>query len=343
MKKIFILMILLVLFLSGCKPQETIKDPDDEVIIEDPVIEPEDPVDEIVFRSVFNGSEVDENIKYKAVAVMIENSAAARPHSGIGVADIVYEIAVDGWQVSRFLAIFQSEFPSKVGPVRSARIPFVKIQLEWMLPFAHYGAAETGLGNAYAIIRNTKWPVRFDGVSGLNDDYYSRDTSRNAPHNAFFDAKASLVKIPELNFERRFEFDDIPSTSSVFAATIHLDYSSINKVKYVYDSASMKYLRYINEKPMMDAYTNSQVSVSNIILLHAPHTAVEKYDYVLVDFISKGKAEYFIDGKYIVGTWSKSDEKAITRYFDGQGAEITLQPGNTWIQVVSDRVKISFE
>lgn len=335
--------LVLAMVLFGCRPSQTIEDPDDEVVVEDPVEEPvEEPVTE-VFRSVFNGSSVEEGIKYKAVAVMIENSSAARPQSGISLADIVYEIAVDGWQISRFLAIFQSQMPSKVGPNRSARIPFVQIQLEWMLPFAHYGAAETGLGNAYSIIRNTKWPIRFDGVSGLNDQYFSRDLSRYAPHNAYFDAKSSLAKIPELSFERRFLFDDDPSVGTTMANAIQLDYSSINKIKYSFDPISKKYLRYINDQPMMDDYNNEQVSVTNIILLYAPHTAVEKYDYVLVNFISTGKAEFFVNGQYIEGKWVKSSEKAITQYFDLVGNEIRFLPGNTWVQVVSERVKISYQ
>ncbi len=341
MKK-FILFWILVVLLVGCSPSVN-PDPDDNMI-EEPVEEPkEEPKQEIVFRNVFSGAVIASEDPVKAVAVMIENSGAARPQSGIGVADIVYEISVDGWSVSRFLAIFQSQFPSKVGPNRSARIPFVQIASEWMLPFAHYGAAQTGLGNAYELIRNIRWPIRFDGVSGLNDDFYSRDLSRSAPHNAFFDAQEASEKISEIVYERRFAFDEQPTDSETVATMIRLDYSSLNKVRYEFDSLTRKYMRFINDKPMMDAYTDSQVSVTNVILLYAPHWDVESYKYVLVDFSQSGKAEYFIQGKFIAGRWEKNKTSGITQYFDAQGNEVVLFPGNTWVQVVSDHVKIAYE
>ena len=63
---------------------------------------------------------VQQEVEGRAVAVMINNHPAARPQSGLNKADIVYEVLAEG-DVTRFLAIFQSEQPDNVGPVRSAR------------------------------------------------------------------------------------------------------------------------------------------------------------------------------------------------------------------------------
>jgi hypothetical protein len=92
---------------------------------------------------------------------------------------------------------------------------------------------------------------------------------------------------------------------------------------------------------MRDTYTNSQVSVTNIILLHAPHRDVEAVKYVLVDFIGEGKAEFFTNGQYEVGKWIKTSANSITQYFDSEGNEVVLLPGNTWIQVVHPNVTIT--
>lgn len=336
MKRVsIVLLVLLVLFGCSTKVPVDPKDPDDEI-----VNPPEKPNVEPLVYSVFNGSKV-KNHQYQAIAVMIENSPAARPHVGVGLADIVYEVAVDNWQVSRYLAIFQSSFPDKIGPNRSARIPFVKIEMEWMLPFVHYGAAATGLGNAKALIQKIDWPIRFDGVSGTNDDYFSRDTKRSAPHNAFFNAKEALEKVPVLTYSEHFKFNEIPTTSEVTGEFLRLNYSSVNNVSYKYDAAKMKYLRFIGDEPMMDAYTNSQVSVTNIILQYAPHRAVESVNYVLVDFLGTGKAEFFIQGKFISGTWKKESDTAITKFYDDAGKELVLLPGNTWIQLIHSKVQVS--
>ena len=55
------------------------------------------------------------------VVVKIDNVDVARPQDGIGQADIVYEEMVEGG-LTRLAAVFQSDYPTVVGPVRSGRL-----------------------------------------------------------------------------------------------------------------------------------------------------------------------------------------------------------------------------
>jgi hypothetical protein len=337
MKKSLITLFIAFLLL-GCGPKAVVdpepEDPKDPIDIEDPVI-----IEEPIERSVFNGLEYDGDT-YEAFAIMIENTSAARPQSGLSLADIVYEITVDGWNISRLFAIFGTEHPTKVGPVRSARVPFANLQKEWRLPFAHFGSAEYGEGDALTILKSINLPIRFDGHKGLNDEFYSRDSARTSPHNAYFNSEKAKVKIPELAYEKRFTFDDESNVDDADVQTISMKYSSINLVKYEYDAATKKYLRFVNGDAHMDAYTKKQLAITNIIVLHAPHRSVEKVEYVLVDFVGEGKAEFFVNGKHEIGSWLKSSDKAITKFFNSAGEEIVLLPGNTWIQVVHSKIAI---
>lgn len=338
-------MILSLLLISACSPKEEtiIEEEPEETIIEEEVEEtPEEPV--YTNFSIFNGQGISEDQKsYQALGIMIENHTAARPHSGLGLADIVYETAVETYTITRFMAIFASQHPDKIGPVRSARIPFVRMIQEWGLPYAYYGAAARGRGDAKSLIQSLNIPMRFDGHQGINDQFYSRDYSRKAPHNAFFNAEAALTKIPDLEYEERFNFAEETNIKEDNISTLNLGYSSSNQVKYEYDQEKRNYKRFINDQPMMDTYMDNQITVSNIIVQHAPHTMVESDHYVLVDFVGEGKAQYFIDGKYEEGTWRKADHQSPTQFFNRLGSQITLLPGNTWIQVVHKNVDISME
>ena len=69
---------------------------------------------------------VQREVEGRAVAVMVNNHPAARPQSGLNKADIVYELLAEG-DVTRFLAIFQSEQPDNMGPVRSARDYYIEL------------------------------------------------------------------------------------------------------------------------------------------------------------------------------------------------------------------------
>lgn len=330
---------LLILSLAACspKPSDNNEDPNDDTN-EDPIIE------EVTHRSIFNGEEIEENQKtYQAFAIMISNSAEARPHSSLGLADVVYEIAVETYTITRFMAIFQSEMPDKVGPARSARIPFVRMMQEWGIPFGHFGSAATGQGDAKSLIEAIKPPIRFDGHQGINSQYFYRSNDRVAPHNAYFNAERAIEKIPELEYEKHFDFDDSSNIDDQEVTSLSLRYSSYNPVSYEYDQETNSYNRFIKNQPMMDAYTNKQIAVRNIIVQHAPHTTAESVSYVLVDFVGEGKAEYFVGGYYEEGTWKKESHEAVTQFFDSEGEPIVLLPGNTWIQVVHPNVGITFE
>ncbi len=56
-----------------------------------------------------------------AVVVKIDNVAAALPQSGVNQADVVYEEEVEGG-LTRLAAVYQSDYPAVVGPVRSGRL-----------------------------------------------------------------------------------------------------------------------------------------------------------------------------------------------------------------------------
>lgn len=328
---------ILVLMLASCTINQV--DNSDKMV----PINPENE-EEAKYFSIFNGGRLSENqTEYEAFAIMISNSREARPQSALGLADIVYEIAVETYSITRFLAIFGSNHPDKIGPVRSARIPFVRMIQEWNLPFAHYGSAAKGQGDALSLLQSIKPPIRFDGHKGINNEFYFRSSDRKAPHNAYFDSKRALEKIPELEYESHFKFNDETNISGDIISTLSLRYSSYTPVKYEYDKQSNKYKRFIHDEPMMDAYTNEQIRVTNIIVQHAPHTMVEKANYVLVDFLGEGKAEYYINGHYEEGTWKKESFTTITHFYNAKGEPIILLPGNTWIQVVHPKVKIDKE
>ncbi|HHT64655.1 MAG: DUF3048 domain-containing protein [Caldicoprobacterales bacterium] len=347
MKKLILLLLsLCLLIIAACssQPEEAAAEPKEPVSTQEPVELPVEPEPEPVNRSVFNGEEIsgDQNT-CQAFGIIIENTASARPQSALGLADLVYENAVETYTITRFLAIFASEHPTKVGPVRSSRIPFVRMIQEWGLPYAHYGSAATGQGDAKSLLESIDVPIRFDGHKGINHEFYSRDSARKAPHNAYFNAKDALVKIPELEYKKLFDFDERTNIDQQDASTVSLRYASSNQVRYEYDSVNKSYLRFINDKPMLDAYMDDQIRVTNIIVLHAPHTTAEKAQYVLVDFLGEGKAEYFVNGKYEEGIWKKASYEERTEYFDSTGNPIVLLPGNTWIQVVHGKVEITKE
>ena len=62
----------------------------------------------------------------RPIAIMVENSFAARPQSGLYLADVVFEV-VDEYGITRFVAVYASQDAGIVGPVRSSRMYYADI------------------------------------------------------------------------------------------------------------------------------------------------------------------------------------------------------------------------
>lgn len=51
-------------------------------------------------------------------------------------------------------------------------------------------------------------------------------------------------------------------------------------------------------------------------------------------YIRAREGYYFTNGKYEKITWKKDGEFGVTRYYDLDGNEITLNKGKTWICII---------
>lgn len=304
-----------------------------EEVIEVPIEEPEVEEEEVIvypYVSIYTGlGSMTES--QKAIAIMIGNTSEARPQSGLSIADVVYEIQVEG-NVTRLMAIFSSEFPEKVGPIRSIRMPFVEKLNEWEIGIVHYGGASTGLGDALGLLNKSKPVIRYDGVKGYNTEFFYRSKDRKAPHNAYIKLDEASVKAPIMTLKEMFNYSE-NEVQGITQTDFDVVYNSNYKVNYSYDEETLKYTRSVNDIVQVDMNNDNTIQVKNIIIQYVKSRKVEEVGYVLVDFDEFGIAEYFIEGKQISGTWEYNSETKITEYFDKDGNSIKLKPGNTWIQV----------
>ncbi|MGH7233990.1 MAG: DUF3048 domain-containing protein, partial [Candidatus Saccharimonadales bacterium] len=95
--------------------------------------------------STLTGLQVAPSVnQHPITAVMVENTPDARPQSGLSQAGVVFEALAEGG-VTRFMALFQDQLPTYVGPVRSARPYFIDWALGFDAPYAHVGGSPDAL------------------------------------------------------------------------------------------------------------------------------------------------------------------------------------------------------
>ncbi|MFU0800663.1 MAG: DUF3048 domain-containing protein [Xylanivirga thermophila] len=274
---------------------------------------------------------------YKPVAIMIENSPKARPQSGLSKADIVYEVHAEGG-ITRFMALFLSNMPNKVGPIRSVRHYYMQLAQEWDAYLVHYGQS--------FIAEEQFDKINVKRLNGLNTNKpFWRDKSRKAPHNVYIDALKCQDKIDFDQTARGFSFsDDYPDGGLAYEKIVLPFNDSYSKVEYIYDDEKGQNMRYNGGRASIDQETGKQLSNKNIIVQYAEHSILEPgAGYRDVKVFGKGRAAYFIDGRYYEGTWSRKNAEKPTVYYNEENIPITLKPGNTWIEIVPDDMEVSIQ
>ncbi|MBI4948061.1 DUF3048 domain-containing protein [Candidatus Berkelbacteria bacterium] len=296
--------------------------------------------DPIVYYSLLNGAVVSKTaVNSHPVAVMIENSKAARPQAGLIDADIVYEAVTEGG-ITRFMGIFSSSYPAKSGPVRSARSYFI----DWLSDYDAFYAHAGGSPKALARIREYK----IKDYPHSSDTYWREPKAGVAIEHTLFANIANIYKYgvqkkkwPATYETKSWIFKD-PATGSDAAGDITIDFSKSSSFKVVwkFDATTNTYSRIMAGIAHKDRTTGKQLSAVTIVAMRVTHSANAPYagsgkeSEWNMTTIGSGKASVFIDGKEIKGTWKKPSRLERLRFYDETDKEITLNRGKIWIEVV---------
>lgn len=284
---------------------------------------------------------VNVNSKTRPYAVMINNNHAAWPQCGLQDAYLVYEIIAEGG-VSRMMALFKDTYPTKVGSVRSARHYFMDYANENDAIYIHWG----GSPQAYSKMSSVD---DLDGIA-LEGSMFFRDKTLNRAyeHTGFVDLEKAKKYSEEKGYTRDTdkdlllnysveEIDLSTNEQAKIANNITLKYSDYHTTSYKYDAEKKVYNRSMSGKANIDLETGEQYTAKNIIVYKVNN-------YTLNDGDGKGRQElenvgsgtgYYISNGYTVPiTWEKSSHSSQTVYKYENGEEITVNDGNTFIQIM---------
>lgn len=320
-------------------------------------------------------------LTHRPLAIAIENSKDARPQSGLTNADVVYEAVAEGG-ITRFLAIFYCQNAPFVGPVRSARVHFMKMLREYgSYPlYAHVGGAncdqETGSGcangakaDALGLIRKLGW----DGYNDLNQfgvpfPYFWRDYERLAnvatEHTVYSSTaklwdyaktKRKLTNVDEegISWNKTFTSwkfqDDAKSTDRGLVAKIELgfwnSFASEMGVIWNYNSQTNQYMRMNGGAAHLDKNNGKQLTAKNIVVVFAKESSAnDGYDggHILYQLSGTGDALIFQNGQAIKGSWSKKDEETRMQFYDEKDKEISIVRGKVFVEILPVGNKVTY-
>lgn len=274
-----------------------------------------------------------------AVAVKVSDVPEAHPQVGVERADLVFVEPV-GPAYTRLAAVFHSDLPEAVGPVRSVRPMDAAL-----------------LGPLSAVFANTmgaQWVTDYvEDVANLDDlgtlrvrgsGAYEQDPDRSPPNDVLVDPDR-LLELSELE-ARPAPYVPVAGSLSASSAVQHgaagtsavIPYGPSWDVTWTYDEASGRYLR---EQPWGPHVVKdgTQVSAANVLVLSVraevqklrPGAGAPVPVLQLVD--ASGSFVALAGGSSVRGTWWKEEVNDPFRLVTADGEELLLAPGSTWVEL----------
>lgn len=273
-------------------------------------------------------AQAGDDLNRPALAVKMDNHPLARPQTALDQADLVFEYRHEG--VTRFLAVFHSQLPSPLGPVRSSRTSDFDLVSGLDTPLY---ASSGGNDSVAAGLRTL--PI-FD-VTAITQSEYFRDGSRPAPHNLFTNAE-DLVALapadattPGSWFTYRSD-DEAPSaTATAVEGAVTIRYRGSPVVTHTWSAETGGWLRTQDNRPHT-TITGDQLAPANVVIMVTTY-GTSSADSASPEVVSVGEGEVVVlsDGMLTEGTWSRAAADAKPELLDAAGEVITLTPGSTWI------------
>ena len=316
------------LTLSACATEAVVEPLEEPQVVEEVVV-PDVP------RHPLTGVELGAtSVSGPAISVKIDNTSSGRPQVGIAAADVVYEELVEGG-VTRYLAVFHTEIPEEVGPVRSGRPQDAGIVPSFEGVFVFSGV---GNSNVREIIRGSGLQlVEHDTSRGTPDeDLFFRSSRKPAPWNLHISAAELADNYANLSAPQQ-QFDFVTDASQATAALEGENAESITAVFskgiqsiWKWDAATGTYLKFLsNGAPDVDA-DGTQISASNVVIFTPNYFDVEGLPSASIAgtqetaFIASG-------GKIIQGLFDATvvgDPIVLTH---GEGEPVYLATGKTFV------------
>ncbi len=269
-----------------------------------------------------------------ALTIKIDNTPEAHPQYGINRADVVYEEIVEGG-ITRLAAIFNSNLPTKVGPVRSVR----RTDREIVFPiggiFAFSGGAQ------YAISSIETAPVKLIDESNAGAAMF-RVSDRPPPHNLFANAVLLMKEGGKVHTPPAL-FTYVPQSTKAVGAPVGsftVNFESGFATSYQWEAKTHDWLRSIFGAPDVTA-TGVRVAPTNVIVMSVNYVNGVGVEGSYAQMVGHGPVEIFSDGRLQKGSWFRSNIRLKTAYRSASGKVIALRPGQTWVELLATGETVS--
>lgn len=308
---------------AACGDDEPVAEPTPSPSTTSSPVAPTDPPEEPV--TLLSGRDGED---HRVLAIKLDNTVDSTPHAGLIAADVVYLEEVE-YGLTRYLAVYSSKYPNRIGPVRSARLSDLELLKQYgRVAFAFSGAQGPILDDIAAA------PL-FDLSDDAGARGYQRDPSREAPWDLFADPKALLRDAPKATdaHDVGFVFDEQEPDGGQAVRQVSLTYPMAHAT-FRWSNDEQRWLLWMDGAPAAST-EGPQLGGSTLIVqlvdVH-PSKYGDSFGGVTptTKTVGHGKALMFRDGKTWSLTWSRPSPGSPTTW-KYEGEPIGFAPGQVWV------------
>lgn len=267
------------------------------------------------------------------LAVKVDNSGNARPHTGLEQADLVYVEKVEAG-LSRLMAVYASEQPRAVGPVRSARESDLELLRQFDRPALAYSGVQTKLREHIEAA-----PVYAVPQEG-NPEPYFRGDERSAPHNLFVEPDKVLERAPKASHSADIGLRFGPAPGGGQPARERSVRYDKAETSFAWSREEDRWLTSFDGEPAMST-TGRQLGAKTVVIQHVTMRDSDFGDSTgavtpYIETVGGGRATVLRDGKAYQTRWERPSEEAGTTYTLPGGERMPFDRGQVWV-VYADR------
>ena len=265
-----------------------------------------------------------------SVACKIDNVHTETLKANINRADMVYVELVEGG-LTRLVAVWHSDLPTAVGPVRSIR----PMDPDIISPLGGIVCYSGGQLKFVTMMRNTN-VYNATETSEQTHGTFTRAKDREAPKNVIVDAAKLAAAHTDLTPPAaQFEFTAITDQASAVAAGKPIANFSIYYPSalshWIYNGTN--FARWQDGIAHKDSESGLQTTATNVVVLNVQID--RQFGKVpKTTLVGSGTGWVFSKSMQLAVKWSKASQTAPILLTDEAGAPIKLVRGNTWVELL---------
>ncbi|MFE1233590.1 DUF3048 domain-containing protein [Streptomyces sp. NPDC058745] len=262
------------------------------------------------------------------LAVKIDNVGPARPHTGLGAADLVYVEQVEAGQ-TRLLVVFSSRLPDRTGPVRSARESDIELLAQFGHPALAYSGSQTALKPLLEAAPLEALPQE-DAPRA-----FVRSSARPAPHNLYLLPGRALAAAPQASPAQDigFRFGPAPDSGTpVRERTVRFPAA---RYTFTWSGAEKAWRVAMDGRPARTT-DGGPLKPATVVVQYVDIHPSRFRDFLgsvspYSETVGSGNAVVLRDGRAHDARWNRPTGAAGTTFTTPTGAAMTFAPGQVWV------------